>query len=71
MTNIIQLDVRPHAPMAVIEREAHKAVREEYWGIEDYDVFTGWMSQFIRNAEDLTYSSWCSIVSSYNVQRIK
>lgn len=71
MTNVIKADFPTNLPLDVITKEAHKIVREEFWGIEDYDMFIGYMSQFISNPSILSFDVWVSIVEQYNVVSIK
>tara|TARA_R110000851_G_scaffold324585_1_gene491993 strand:+ start:195 stop:410 length:216 start_codon:yes stop_codon:yes gene_type:complete len=71
MTNVIKVNFPVNLPLEAITKEANKVVRELFWGLDDYDMFLGYMEQFMDSAEALTYKAWADIVNSHNVVLIK
>tara|TARA_R110000851_G_scaffold82324_2_gene180483 strand:- start:658 stop:873 length:216 start_codon:yes stop_codon:yes gene_type:complete len=71
MTNVIKAVFPVNVPLKAITKEAHKVVRECFWGADDYEMFLGYMGQYIDDASALTYDAWVSIVNTYNVTNIK
>ena len=70
MSNILNGSFPCNVPCGVIVTEAQKVVDTEYWGLDQYDMFIGYMSQFVDNATTFTYEQWAAIVLNSKVRRI-
>tara|TARA_R110000851_G_scaffold147937_1_gene288015 strand:- start:305 stop:526 length:222 start_codon:yes stop_codon:yes gene_type:complete len=71
VSNVVTVQFPVNARVESMVEHAIICVRDLFWSYKDYDMFIGYLGQFIDNAESFKYEQWVDVISNYNVRGIK